>query len=179
MGDDPSFAGSAGMPFATSSDLLTWLGQQLFLNGEQVANLAPVAAATPEVYAFCKELLRRDWLTPFQANHILKNQAEQLVLGANRLHSRLGEGAMGQVYKAWHVRLGRLVAVKTLQPDHVINPKVVDRFRREAQTAGRLVHPNIVLILDADEVNRCLFIVMEHVEGDDLARRVKKDGPLA
>jgi serine/threonine protein kinase len=165
------------MPFAASTDLLDWLDSNLFLNSEQVEELRPVAQAKPEIYAFAKEMLRRDWMTPFQINQILKDNADNLIVGSNRLQMRLGEGAMGQVYKAWNVRLGRVVAVKMLHGDHMFNGKAMERFRREMQTTAQLDHPNIVLVRDADEIRRIPYLVMDFIVGVDLAQKVKKDGP--
>src|ERR1043166_7309609 len=128
------------MAFATSTDLLAWLGRNFFLNPQQVDELRPVAETQTELYGFCKELLRRDWVTPFQVNQILKDNADNLIVGSNRLQMRLGEGAMGHVFKAWNVRLGRIVALKMLHGDHLYNGKAMDRFRREMQTASQLDH---------------------------------------
>lgn len=171
------------MPFTSSTELLDWLSQNLLLNTDQVQQLRtwigqnPGQGGAAELHAFCKEMLRRDWLTPFQINTILKDHADTLVLGANRLYSRLGEGAMGQVYKAWNVRLGRMVAVKMLHPDHTLSPKAMDRFRREMQTAAALDNPNIVLIRDADEANHVPYLVMDFFDGVDLAKKTRQEGP--
>ena len=165
------------MPFASSTDLLDWLDSNLFLNAEQVEELRPLSQAKPELYAFAKEMLRRAWMTPFQINQILKDNADNLVVGSNRLQMRLGEGAMGQVYKAWNVRLGRVVAVKMLHGDHMFNGKAMERFRREMQTTAQLDHPNIVLVRDADEIRRIPYLVMDFIIGIDLAQKVKKEGP--
>ena len=165
------------MPFASSTDLLDWLDSNLFLNAEQVEELRPLSHDKPELYAFAKEMLRRDWMTPFQLNQILKDNADNLIVGSNRLQMRLGEGAMGQVYKAWNVRLGRVVAVKMLHGDHMYNGKAMERFRREMQTTAQLDHPNIVLVRDADEIRRIPYLVMDFIIGIDLAQKVKKEGP--
>jgi hypothetical protein len=165
------------MSFTSSTELLDWLSQNLFLNPQQVEELRPWVAQEPNQHAFCKEMVRRNWLTLFQAQQILKNNAEKLVVGANRLHSRLGEGAMGQVYRAWNVRLGRMVAVKMLHSDRALGDKAMDRFRREMQTAAALDHPNIVLLRDADESNQVPYLVMDYFEGVDLACKLGKEGP--
>jgi hypothetical protein len=165
------------MPFASSTDLLDWLDSNLFLNAEQVEELRPISHQKPELYGFAKEMLRRDWMTPFQINQILKDNADNLIVGSNRLQMRLGEGAMGQVYKAWNVRLGRVVAVKMLHGDHMYNGKAMERFRREMQTTAQLDHPNIVLVRDADEIRRIPYLVMDFIIGLDLAQKVKKEGP--
>ena len=166
------------MAFASSTDLLGWLSQNYFLNQQQVDDLRGLAVAEPNAVAFCKDLLGRDWLTPFQVNQLLKHGGDTLIIGANRLQSRIGEGSMGQVFKAWNIRLGRMVAVKMLHADNILSTKAMDRFRREMQTASQLDHPNIVLVRDADEHLKCPYLVMDFIEGIDLSRLVKQSGPM-
>ncbi len=91
---------------------------------------------------------------------------------ANRyqIEVRLGEGAMGAVYKAKHVKVGRAFAVKILHPKLLEDHKVAQRFEREAELAGRLRHPNVVGVVDIGETNDGLrYMVMDFAEGDDLA----------
>ncbi len=90
----------------------------------------------------------------------------------------LGQGGMGAVYKARHKKMDRLVALKVINARLLDNPKVVERFQREVQAAARLDHPNIVRAYDADEAGGTHFLVMEFVEGTDLARYVEDKGPL-
>jgi serine/threonine protein kinase/Tfp pilus assembly protein PilF len=90
----------------------------------------------------------------------------------------LGEGGMGQVYKARQVRLDRIVALKVIHPDYLTNPDAVRRFQREARAAARLAHPHLVTVYDVDEVSGTHFLVMEFVEGSDLGRLVKSQGML-
>ena len=90
---------------------------------------------------------------------------------ANRyqiLH-RLGEGAMGAVYKARHVKVGRSFAVKVLHSCVLEDPKVVQRFEREAELAGRLRHANVVGVVDVGEIDGMRYMVMDFAEGHDLA----------
>ena len=69
------------------------------------------------------------------------------------------------------------MALKLLPPSLARNPSAVLRFRREAKAAGRLGHPNVVSVLDADEFQGLHFLVMEYIEGPDLARLVRSRGP--
>src|SRR5262249_57650801 len=78
---------------------------------------------------------------------------------------RLGAGGMGTVYLAGHRLMNRAVALKAIHPHLVGEPGVVERFRREAQAAARLSHPNIVTAYDADEAGGTHILVMEFVEG--------------
>ena len=86
---------------------------------------------------------------------------------------------MGVVFKARHRRLDRIVALKVLPRESEKNQIVLDRFLREAQTAAKLSHPNIVAVHDSDESQGYQFLVMEFVEGKDLSITVKRGGPLA
>jgi eukaryotic-like serine/threonine-protein kinase len=91
---------------------------------------------------------------------------------ANRylIETRLGEGAMGAVYRAKHVKVGRAFAVKVLHPRLLEDRKVLQRFEREAELAGRLRHPNVIGVVDVGETPDGLrYMVMDFAEGPDLA----------
>ncbi len=91
---------------------------------------------------------------------------------ANRyqIEQRLGEGAMGSVYKAKHVKVGRPFAVKVLHPRLLEDEKTLQRFEREAELAGRLHHPNVIGVVDVGETSDGLrYMVMDFAEGHDLA----------
>ncbi|MCI0462115.1 MAG: protein kinase [Gemmataceae bacterium] len=133
----------------------------------------------PEARSLAGELIRRGWLTPFQANKLLQGRAQELVLGPYRLLERLGAGSMGEVFKARHARMDRLVALKIISRQQLSSPTAVERFRRESRAAAQLAHPNIVIAYDADEVGDTHFLAMEYVGGTDLATLVKQSGPLA
>jgi serine/threonine protein kinase len=92
--------------------------------------------------------------------------------------SKLGQGAMGSVYKAKHRFLGDVVAIKVMNADVVENPEARARFLREMQAAGQLKHPHIVRTLDAEQIGDLLFLVMEFVGGISLDRLVAQRGPL-
>ena len=100
-------------------------------------------------------------------------------LGDYELLKRLGQGGMGTVYQAQHVRLKRVVALKVLPQNRLGNTDAVARFEREIEAVGRLDHPHIVRALDAREVDGVRFLVMEHVDGLDLAEVVARCGPLS
>jgi serine/threonine protein kinase len=90
----------------------------------------------------------------------------------------LGEGGMGQVFQARDPRLDRLVALKIIRPDQGTDSVVVRRFRREAVASARLAHRNIAQVYDAAEADGLHFLVMEYVEGQDLAGLLREHGPL-
>ncbi|TMQ11065.1 MAG: hypothetical protein E6J91_24315 [Deltaproteobacteria bacterium] len=94
----------------------------------------------------------------------------QVLADRYQILHRLGEGAMGVVYKARHVKVGRLFAVKVLHPRTLVDPKVAQRFAREAELAGRLRHPNVVGVVDVGEIDATRYMVMDFAEGPDLAK---------
>jgi serine/threonine-protein kinase len=154
------------------------LREHQLLLPSQVEEVGRLSAQFPDAQALARELLRRGWLTAYQANQVLQGRGKDLVLGPYRLLERLGEGGMGKVFKARHIRMDRLVALKIIHPDELDSPKAVQRFAREARAAAQLAHPNIVLAHDADQVGNVHFLAMEYVEGTDLAWLVKQSGPL-
>ena len=95
------------------------------------------------------------------------------VLGKYEIRGVLGRGAAGIVYDAWDPVIARRVAIKTVKLPSVDDPETEEemgRFRREAQAAGRLSHPNIVPVFDYGETDEIAYIVMEHVGGGSLKR---------
>ncbi len=95
-----------------------------------------------------------------------------------RIESKLGEGGMGIVYKAFDTRLLRPVALKILPSHLVADERSLLRFTQEAQAASALNHPNICTIHDIDEQDGIHFIVMELVEGETLRQTLERRGPL-
>jgi Tol biopolymer transport system component len=98
-------------------------------------------------------------------------------LGAYELLAPLGAGGMGEVWRARDTRLGREVALKFLTQAVASDPDRLERFKREAQLLAQLNHPNIAAIYGLEEADGLPFLVLELVEGEDLAARLKR-GPL-
>jgi beta-lactam-binding protein with PASTA domain/predicted Ser/Thr protein kinase len=90
----------------------------------------------------------------------------------------LGQGGMAKVFKGRDTVLGREVAVKVLSPQFVTDDQFVTRFRREAQAAAGLNHPNIVSVFDTGDQGDIHYIVMEYVQGRTLRDAIKSEGPL-
>jgi serine/threonine protein kinase len=165
------------MSSAATDAFLVALRQHHLLEPVQLDEVAHVARLA-EPRALAAELIRRGWLTAYQANQVLAGRAGDLLLGSYVLLERLGEGGMGAVFKARNWKLGRVVALKLIRKERLANDDAVRRFRREIRAAAQLTHPNIVHAYDADEVDGTHFFVMEYVVGRDLARVVKEQGPL-
>lgn len=126
-----------------------------------------------------RDLVARKRLTPFQSRLLLRGRWKGLVLGNYVVLDKLGQGGMGAVFKARHRRMGRVVCLKVPHSACRRSPALLDRFRQEARTAAALAHPNIVVAHDADEAEGIPFLVMEFVEGRDLAGLVARQGPLS
>ncbi len=94
------------------------------------------------------------------------------------LLGQLGQGGFGRVYRVRDLHLEREVALKVLHPLLTQEPAVVERFRREAQLAARLSHPNIVNIYDIAGRSGLIWYTMELIEGPSLAQLVEREGPL-
>lgn len=90
----------------------------------------------------------------------------------------IGRGGMGIVYRAKQKSDGQIVAVKVIRKDRLQHEEAVRRFRREAQAAARLDHPNIVTVFDFDHAGDTHYLVMEHVSGITLEKHVEQQGPL-
>lgn len=107
---------------------------------------------------------------------------EKPMLGRYQVEKELGKGAMGVVYLGRDPKINRVVAIKTLALANEFEgdelKEIKERFFREAETAGRLNHPNIVTIYDAGEEHDLAYIAMEFLHGHDLARYVKPDALL-
>ena len=94
-------------------------------------------------------------------------------LGKFEILDRLGQGAMGVVYKARDPLIGRLVALKTITTGLAEDPALLERFYHEAHSAGALQHPNIVTIYELGEADNIPFIAMEYLTGESLDKLIE------
>jgi serine/threonine-protein kinase len=117
-------------------------------------------------------------MTAFQVNQIHLGRGAALTVGPYVLLERIGRGGMGEVFKARHHAMGRLVALKVIHRRHVSAGRTRARFLREAEAAARLDHPNIVHAYDAGWQGGICYLAMEYVEGADLDQVVARAGPL-
>jgi parallel beta-helix repeat protein len=159
--------------------LLDALRELQLLDSAQLDETAALLAQFPDAKLFTAELVRRGWITAFQAEQLVEGQVHKLTLGPYLLLEVLGEGGMGQVFKALNRLMKRVVALKVIRQERLPQGDAIRRFQREIQALAQLAHPNIVTAYHADQVGDCYFLVMEYVEGTDLHRLVKEEGPLA
>lgn len=99
-------------------------------------------------------------------------------IGAYQLLSRLGSGGMGTVYKALHRHLGKVVALKVLQRERSQSDEMVSRFQREMRAIGKVDHPHLIHALDAGTADGAQYLVMEYLDGLDLATLIQQRGRL-
>ncbi|OAI53137.1 hypothetical protein AYO44_16265 [Planctomycetaceae bacterium SCGC AG-212-F19] len=125
-----------------------------------------------------QQLVARGWLTTYQVGQLLHGRADDLFQGPYLLLDCLGAGATGWVFKARHLPLGRLVALKILRRELLADEEVLARFYREIQVVSQLAHPHVVHAYDAGPLGRLHVLSMEYVEGLDLHRLVQQAGPL-
>src|SRR5258708_5100380 len=150
-----------------------------------VEEVTSIVSSLPEdrggvdVEKLAKELVRQQKMTRFQASAIVRGQSRGLRFGDYIVLDKIGSGAIGQVFKAENRKTGALVALKLLRATYTNSEKAVARFYREAETATRLTHPNLVSVVDSGEWTGLHFLVMELIDGCDVRSIVKERGPLA
>jgi serine/threonine protein kinase len=151
------------MPSLSPDMLAKVLREQQFLEPGQLQWLGG-QTSWQSSQAMIEALLQRGWLTAYQADKLLHGSPSDLTLGQYALLDVIGHGGMGQIFKARHRRLDRIVALKEIIPDRIGRAHVAERFQREGRAAARLCHPHVVTIHDADEINGRHFLVMEFIK---------------
>ena len=122
------------------------------------------------------QLVKMKVITAYQADQLMSGR-KKLKLGAYVITDWIGQGGMGQVFKAIHEMLGRESAIKVL-PLHKNTPESIANFRREIRAQAKLDHPNLVRAFDAGEDGNVHYLVVEYIPGTDLRRLVRTKGKL-
>jgi serine/threonine protein kinase len=168
------------MTAQSSESVLAELRHLPLLTPEQRSRVeASARKAAPSPEKITTRLVDRGWLTPFQAEMLLKGKGPSLIFGHYVLMNRLGEGGMGAVFQARHTRLGRIDAVKVIRSDKITSKLIARRFLREIHLTAGLNHPHIIKALDAGQVGPQLYLATEYVRGEDLTATVRRDGPFS
>jgi serine/threonine protein kinase len=125
------------------------------------------------------KLLRKEQKDELSDTQSLEELSEFKSVGRYKIIGKLGQGSMGVVYRGRDPYIGRDVGVKIARPSASVAAKGIEKFRekffREAQSAGRLLHPNIVAVYDAGMYKDFYYIAMEYVDGPSLRRYCKKN----
>ncbi|MCH7726226.1 MAG: protein kinase [Planctomycetes bacterium] len=156
---------------------ITCLRKSRLLKSDEIDRLLEAIKAD-DTQSLVQELIARKKLTRFQASALRRGKYKGLVLGSYVVLEKLGGGGMGNVFKARHRSMRRIVCLKVLRSSNRKSEELVRRFRREATAVASLNHPNIVVAHDAGEADGIPFLVMEYIRGQDLDRHVADHGPV-
>ena len=166
------------MPITTVNELVSAVDASRLLEPPQATAFKQMQRQYTDPRALAKAVVDKGWLTAYQIKRVANGKTADLTIGQYTLLDVIGEGGMGQVFKARHRGLNRLVALKVIRKDRLGNPDAARRFLREIRATSQLAHPNIVLALDAEQAGDTHFIAMEFVEGADLLKLIKKHNTL-
>lgn len=170
------------MAVTTAYDLLQLVEKSRLLTPQQVAEVR--SWPEREAQALADRLVAEGWITPWQQEMLLAGNAK-FFYGKYKLLDLLGVGGMGRVYKAIAVPtvdvqrvVGRVVALKVVNRAVLKQPRALERFKREIQSAAAIDHPNIVHAYDANQDGDNYFLVMEFVPGRNLKSWIQKEKTL-
>jgi serine/threonine-protein kinase len=168
----------AAQPRIDRHTFLAYLRQSGLVGDAQLEEVLPQLPDSNRGRALARALVERGVLTRFQAERLLAGRTAGFFLGQYRILEQIGRGGTSRVFSAEHRTLKRVVALKVLAPELFKTERAVDLFLHEVHAAAPLVHPNIVTAYDAGEVNGRYYLVLELVDGPNLAELVRTQGPL-
>ena len=162
------------------SDFIDRLSKSGILSEDQLNDVSATIQVDREADArrFAQELVEKRMLTDWQTRVLCGSEDGELAIGEYLILEHIGDGGMGRVYKARSRDTGKTVALKLLNPQSENDESAVRRFKREIETASRLKHPNIVATLGSGEQQGHQYLVMEFVDGHDLATLVRNNEEL-
>lgn len=146
------------------------------LLGERLAEVRTLADSSSDARSLAKELVARSLVTKWQANQLL-NGFYHFSLGKYRLLDQIGVGRIGREYLAEHMQLGKRVAIKLVSRNLVTDAARLKQFLAESRRAVALDHPHLVHSSDVDQDKHRYYVVTEFVDGEDLQKRVERNGP--
>jgi serine/threonine-protein kinase len=126
-------------------------------------------------------MLAKGYVTDAQVKEIFKYQGMRgghTSIQGYKILTKIGQGAMGSIYKALQISMDRIVAIKCLAPKYSQNDKFRERFLREARAVARLNHPNIIQGIDVGESNGVHYFAMEYIDGPTVGELLKRGGAL-
>ena len=148
------------------------------LTQEQFEELLKQLPDTKRGKVIARALVELGILTRFQAEMLLAGRTNGFQLGQYRILAPLGRGGMGRVFKAVHLTMNRVVALKLVSANLVKTELGRQMFQREVRAAARLLHSNIVTAYDANQDGDRHYLIMEFVDGPNLEELVRDYGPL-
>lgn len=166
------------MSIGSAASLVEALQQLPVLDASSIAELPALGDAFSDPNAFAKELVRRGWLTPFQADILIQRRGHELVRGSFVLLEKLNDTPTPRTFKARHQPTKRTVALKIVSSELLSDPEVCARFYREVQVASRIAHPNVAQPIEVAREGDDHAVALEFVEGRDFGKLVQANGPL-
>ena len=162
-----------------------WMRMSNLGSGALARQQVPVEAlAVPKVCPMCGTEYETDArFCPKDGSSLRPKGGTDPIVGqiiADRYHilKRIGEGGMGRVYLAEHVRMGRMCAVKVMRSALLNDDEAMARFAREASNAARILHPNVATVFDYGEAEGVVYLVMELVDGESLSSILTRERAL-
>src|SRR5262245_34199176 len=153
------------MTSSTAKGFIAQLKNTPLLEPVQQQELDQLGQSIPGVKELATELVKRGWITAFQANQVNRGKAAELVLGSCHVLQPLGKNANCQVFKAYHRVWKRHLAVKTIRPEHRDDRDSLERFREEVRRVSMLCHSGIAQVFEAGGVGDVWYVSMELLEG--------------
>lgn len=147
-----------------------------FVTEEELAKCRPGPKDSPGSNGLLDRLVAAGFLTKNQAQRANQESNQPITqrIPGYQLLDKLGQGAMGTVFKARQLSMNRPVAIKVLPARLAANPGFIERFTREAHLAAKLSHNNIVQAIDVGSVNKLHYFVLEYVEGTTIDKDLEK-----
>jgi serine/threonine protein kinase len=162
-------------PVASVEALVSAIEKSGLLHADAVAHVRTAAERQTDPKLLAKELVKDGTLTRWQSDQLIHGY-HRLVIGRYKLLDQLRTTPTGRLYLAEHLQMGRRHTLKVLARRLANNPKAVQRFLIAAQNACRLDHRNVSHVYDVNQDRIGHYVVMEHVEGQDLEQIVERTG---
>jgi serine/threonine-protein kinase len=167
------------LPFSSVGSLIDELHRARILDPAQEAALThAMRARFASPKALVQHLIESGWLTTYQVGQLAERRGGELRLGEYVLREALGEGGMGQVFKARKFGTPQDVALKIVLPELTSDREALQQFQWEIRALAQMSHPNIIKTYDAGQDGDRHFFTMEYVEGIDLYQLMRRFGPL-
>jgi serine/threonine protein kinase len=164
----------------TPIDLLDLLRKSQLLDAAKLDAYLQSAGDLPsDPAALANRLVADGIITKFQASQLLKGRYKGFTIGRYKVLEVIGTGGMGNVYLGEHLAMRHRVALKVLPAEKAKDAEFVAQFTREARSAATVQHPNLVRTIDIDSIGEMHYLVMEYVDGVNLADYVRRHGRLS
>lgn len=163
---------------STRDEFLSALRAACLLTRDQVACLDEMVSPEASPHQAAHRLVEAGWLTAFQAGRLLAGKSSGFHVGPYIIQEKIGEGAMGKVFRALHRTMHRMVAVKVLSAEMVETAAAREAIQSEVRAAAQLNHPNVVTAYDTNELGSHYYLVLEYIDGPCLESLVRERGPL-